>query len=46
MSKQLCFTASDDLVAALNNLAESTRKSRSELIQTLLKAALRREVVQ
>ena len=44
MTKQICFTASDELAVNLNNLAEKTQKSRSELIELLLKAALRREV--
>jgi len=44
MGKQICFTASEELFASLNNLAEKIGKSRSQLIRSLLEGALRREV--
>lgn len=41
MSKQLCFTADETLIAAIDELRVKIARSRSETIELLLKSALK-----
>jgi metal-responsive CopG/Arc/MetJ family transcriptional regulator len=40
LGKQVCFTAEEELIAELDALAQKTERSRSEIIEMLLKAAV------
>ena len=41
MGKQVCFTAEETLIQELDDLARKTERSRSEIIEMLLKVAVK-----
>jgi len=40
MGKQVCFTAREELIAALDRIAQKMNRSRSDTIEMLLDAAV------
>jgi len=41
MTKQICFTADDDLAEKLDEMSEKLQRSRSDTINMLLKVAVK-----